>query len=561
MLYSRILLMIISLFALTLSNPAFSESRAAIAMPDDYSAEIAQSILEKGGNAIDAAVAASFSLAVTYPEAGNLGGGGFMLIHAKGETQFLDYRETAPNAAHRDLYLDEEGEVIPHRSLVGYQASGVPGSVMGLWQAHQTYGQLSWSELIEPAIKLAEDGFKVHPKLAETANWYQNWAYEKADNLNFSDYFGQLEADKVFKQPELANTLKRIAKNGADEFYSGETARLIAKQMQANQGLINLEDLANYQVKWRQPVQTRWQGYDVYSAPPPSSGGIALIQLLKMKTELAHEFEGLYHNSASYVHLLAEIKKRVYADRAEYLGDPDFHSVPTETLISSDYLAERAQEVDPIRISPTPEIKPGLVESEQTTHFSILDAQGNAVSNTTTLNMPFGSGVVIEGAGFLMNDEMDDFSAKPGVPNVFGVVGGEANAIAANKRMLSSMTPTILLRDNQVSKVVGTPGGSTIITSVFQALVNNVEFNMTAQQAVDAPRVHHQLWPKDEIGYHPSLDANTLQTLTNQGYKVSQRPFFGDLQLISRSRFGDLEAASDQRGRGESRVWKMQPSN
>lgn len=559
MLFFRTLWIVISFYVLAISHAAYADSRSALAMPDLYSAEIAQAVLDKGGNAIDAAVAASFSLAVTYPEAGNLGGGGFMLIHAKGETRFLDYRETAPQAAHKDLYLDENGEVIPNRSLVGYHASGVPGSVMGLWQAHQAYGELSWSELIQPAIGLAQNGFKVHPKLAETANWYQNWAYEKADNLNFSDYFGNLEAEQVFKQPELARTLKRIAEHGANEFYKGETAQLIAKQMQANQGLITLTDLANYQAKWRQPVQTRWQGYDVYSAPPPSSGGIALIQLLKMKTELSHEFEGLHHNSASYIHLLAEIKKRVYADRAEYLGDPDFHSVPIDKLIAADYLAERALEVDPIRISPTPEIKPGLVESEQTTHFSILDAQGNAVSNTTTLNMPFGSGVVIEGAGFLMNDEMDDFSAKPGVPNIFGVIGGKANAIAPNKRMLSSMTPTILLRDGKVSKVIGTPGGSTIITSVFQALVNNVEFDMTAQQAVDAPRVHHQLWPKDEIGYHPSLEANTIQTLTNQGYKLSQRRFFGDLQFISRSKFGDLEAASDKRGRGESRVWKTSP--
>ncbi|HEY9018579.1 gamma-glutamyltransferase [Thiomicrospira sp.] len=557
--FLRKLWIVIGYCVLVLSQAAYADSRAALAMPDSYSAEVAQAVLEKGGNAIDAAVAASFSLAVTYPEAGNLGGGGFMLIHAQGQTRFLDYRETAPQAAHKDLYLDEDGKVIPHKSLVGYQASGVPGSVMGLWQAHQAYGQLSWSELIEPAIELAEKGFKVHPKLAETANWYQNWAYEKADDLNFIAYFGDLEANQLFKQPELANTLKRIAQQGADEFYRGETAQLIVKQMQANQGLINLTDLANYQVKWREPVQTRWQGYDVYSAPPPSSGGIALIQLLKMKAELAHEFEGLYHNSASYIHLLAEIKKRVYADRAEYLGDPDFHQVPTDQLIAVDYLAKRALEVDPIRISPTPEIKPGLVESEQTTHFSILDAQGNAVSNTTTLNMPFGSGVVIEGAGFLMNDEMDDFSAKPGVPNIFGVIGGKANAIAPNKRMLSSMTPTILLRDGRVSKVIGTPGGSTIITSVFQALVNNVEFDMSAQQAVDAARVHHQLWPKDEIGYHPSLEANTIQALTNQGYKLSQRPFFGDLQFISRSKYGELEAASDSRGRGESRIWKTQP--
>ena len=555
----RSFLLLISL-NLFFQTSVLANQRAAVAMPDNYSTEVAQSVIDAGGNAIDAAIAASFSLAVTYPEAGNLGGGGFMLIHHQGETQFLDFRETAPQAAHRDLYLDDKGEVIPYKSLLGYQASGVPGTVMGLWQAHQTYGSLAWSELIEPAIALAEKGFIVHPKLAETADWYQAWSQDKSDQLNFSDYFAGLQAGETFQQPELAATLRRIADEGAADFYQGETAELIAKQMAKHDGLITRDDLANYQARWREPVKGQWLGYDVYSAPPPSSGGIALIQLLSMKNELAHEFEGLFHNSAEYIHLLAEIMKRVYADRAEYLGDPDFVQVPIEQLLDPAYLAQRSAEIDPMAISPTPQIQPGLVESEQTTHFSILDHYGNAVSATITLNMPFGSGVVIEGAGFLMNDEMDDFSAKPGVPNVFGVVGGEANAIAPNKRMLSSMTPTILLQNDQVAKVVGTPGGSTIITSVFQSLVNYVEFSMSAQQAIDANRIHHQLWPEDQIGYHPNLQAASIQDLTNLGYQLESRRFFGDLQFITRSPIGELQAASDHRGRGVSRVWQPEPT-
>ncbi|WP_083944976.1 gamma-glutamyltransferase [Thiomicrospira microaerophila] len=547
---------LLKIIALTLVLSSTTQAQqAAIAMPDRYSAAVAKAIMEKGGNAIDAAVAVGFVLAVTYPEAGNLGGGGFMLIHHQGDNQFLDFRETAPALAHRDLYLDEKGEVIPFKSLLSYQASGVPGSVMGFWQAHQRYGQLDWHQLLAPAIHLAQHGFEVHPKLAQTAQWYQQWTQDKTSEINFSRYFGDLEAGLVFKQPELAQTLERIAQQGVKDFYQGETAQLIVKQMQAHQGLISLEDLANYQAVWRQPVTGNWLGYEVVSAPPPSSGGIALIQLLTLKENLTHAFKGLTHNSAEYIHLLAEIMKPVYADRAEYLGDPDFYQVPTAALLNPAYLQARAQQINTKTISKTDSIQPGLVESEQTTHYSIKDAQGNAVSTTITLNMPFGNGVVIDGAGFLMNNEMDDFSAKPGVANLYGVVGGEANAIEPGKRMLSSMSPTLLIKQNQVSHVLGTPGGSTIITSVFQALVNQVEFNMTAQQAVDANRVHHQLWPQDQIGYHPALDPNTASALKAMGYNLEARSFFGDLQLISVSPEGKLSAASDKRGRGVSKVF------
>ncbi|UQB42359.1 gamma-glutamyltransferase [Thiomicrospira microaerophila] len=544
-------------FFTLLSFSSLHAKPAAVAMPDSYSAEVAQSVLQAGGNAIDAAVAVGFVLAVTYPEAGNLGGGGFMLIHHQGENNFLDFRETAPAQAHRDLFLDEKGEVLPYQSLLSYQASGVPGSVMGYWQAHQRYGKLEWSRLVEPAIKLAEQGFEVHPKLAETARWYQGWTADKTDVINFSDYFGDLHPGETFKQPELANTLRRIAQQGYKDFYHGETARYLSQQMQQNQGLIRLEDLAAYQAVWRKPLVGEWQGRQIVSAPPPSSGGLALIQLLNIKQHLAHEFEGLAHNSPEYIHLLAEIMKRVYADRAAYLGDPDFYQVPVEALLDKDYLLQRAQQVNPTRISDSQGVQPGLKESEQTTHYSIIDTEGNAVSTTITLNMPFGNGVVIEGAGFLMNNQMDDFSAKPGVANLYGVVGGEANAIEANKRMLSSMSPTLVLKQNQVQQVLGTPGGSTIITSVFQALVNLIEFEMDAQQAIDVERIHHQLWPEDHIGFHPTLAADSLNQLESMGYTVEQRRFFGDLQLIHSQSNGELSAASDHRGRGESRVFTI----
>lgn len=549
-------------FSLTLSANSANQNTAAIAMPDEFSAKVAEQVLLAGGNAVDASVAASFVLAVTYPEAGNIGGGGFMSLHIKNpekqnqpQNLFLDYREQAPKAAHKQIYLDETGEVIPFQSLIGARAAGVPGTVLGMWEVHQKFGSLPWQDLLAPAIELAEQGFKVPAKLADTADWYQAWLHDKpgAENLNFEQYFADLQEDEIFRQPELATTLKRIAKKGAKDFYHGKTARLLAKQMRKDDGLITKQDLTEYQVKWREPIAADWQDFQVISAPPPSSGGIALAQLLSFKQNLAADFKGLKHNSPEYIHLLAEIFKLAYADRAEYLGDPDFFQVPADKLLAAKYLANRSKQINPREISSTENIQPGLVESEQTTHFSIVDFAGNAVSNTTTLNMPFGNGVVVKGAGFLLNNEMDDFSAKPGVPNIFGVVGGDANAIEPKKRMLSSMTPTILLKNNQVVAVVGTPGGSTIITSVFQALVNLIEFEMTAQQAIDADRVHHQLLPKDEIGYHQNLDQNTVSALEKMGYKLIKRSFFGDLMLIANLN-NQTQAAADIRGRGVAKV-------
>ncbi|MDG6773979.1 gamma-glutamyltransferase [Thiomicrorhabdus sp. ZW0627] len=544
---------------------------AAVAMPDGYSAEVAKSIMQQGGNAVDAAVAAGFVLAVTYPEAGNLGGGGFMTLytqsaqHKTPKAFFLDYREKAPKAAHRDMYLDQDKQVIPYRSLVGYQASGVPGTVMGLWQAHQRFGSLPWKTLLQPAIDYAEKGFSVSEHLQGTAEWFRNWIADKSKQpLNFNEYFQGLKAGEVFKQPQLAKTLRRIAEQGPEDFYRGETAKLLVKTMQSQDGLITLDDLKSYQAVWREPVVGQWQGREVVSAPPPSSGGVAIVQLLKMKQLLAEKLEAALKQAekegidplAVKAHFYAELEKRVYADRAFYLGDPDFVKVPVSKLIADDYLQRRSQSVLMDEISESESIHPGKLESPETTHFSVIDSQGNAVSNTYTLNMPFGSGVVINGAGFLMNDEMDDFSTKPGVANVFGVVGGKANEIAPEKRMLSSMSPTIVLKDGQVEMVVGTPGGSTIITSVFQTIVNVVDEGMDAQQAVDAPRVHHQLLPKDQIAYNPELPETVKTELQAMGYTLKQNNYMGDVQLIV-SQQGKVTAASDRRGRGVSEVFEL----
>lgn len=526
--------------------------QSAVAMPDTYSAEVAANVLASGGNAVDAAIAASFSLAVTFPEAGNIGGGGFMLIHMDGESKFIDYRETAPLQAHRDMYLDGNGEVIPRSSLVGHRAAGVPGTVAGLWLAHQIYGTLPWADLLAPAIDLARKGFVVSPLLAQYAEETVAW-HDGA--IDFEEQFGKLRSGEVFKQEDLARTLERIAANGADEFYRGETAQLIVAEMQRGDGLITLQDLDRYQAIVREPLRSKWRDLEIVSAPPPSSGGFAVIQLLKMKDFLNHEFEGVPHNSPQYIHLVAEIEKRVFADRAEYLGDPDYIDVPIDTLISDAYLRRRAAEVNPKSISKIEAVAPGI-ESPDTTHFSILDEHGNAVSNTTTLNWEFGSGVVVGGAGFLLNDEMDDFSVKAGVPNLYGVVGGTGNEIQPGKRMLSSMAPTILLRDGEVEMVIGTPGGSTIFTSVFQSIVNVYDFGMAPGLAADASRFHHQLLPPDLITYSPGvpLPEETISALGDLGYRAVPHSYeFGDVQIIMQEQ-GILKAASDSRKRGESRI-------
>ena len=526
--------------------------QSAVAMPDTFSAHAAKAVLEQGGNAVDAAIAAQFVLAVTLPEAGNIGGGGFMLIHKDGKGDFIDYRETAPSAAHRDMYLDEQGQVIENKSIYGIHASGVPGSVAGMWLAHKKHGTLPWKALVQPAVTLAEQGFVVPEKLAQLIEDYIAHLNNKNIKVNFASYFATATAGALFKQPELAATLKRIRDDGQDGFYQGETAAIIAKFMHQHGGIINQDDLKRYRAKSRTPIKANWNGYQVLTSPPPSSGGIAILQWLKMY-ELKKPTPAQQHNSAGYVHLLAEIGKRVFADRAEYLGDPDFYQVPTAKLLAENYLKNRSSSIDLKAISTTENIKPGLKESEQTTHFSIVDNMGNAVANTTTINLGFGSGVVVEGAGFILNDEMDDFSAKPGVMNVFGAIGGKANEIQPHKRMLSSMTPTILLSNNQVKMVTGSPGGTTIISSVYQSILNAIEFNMSADDVVNSPRFHHQLWPKNVIRAHAGLEPSVKQQLIKMGYTLDER-HFGDMHVIINHN-GKLDAASEQSGRGKAIVF------
>ena len=533
---------------------------AAIAISDNYGARVAEDILNQGGNAVDAAVATGFALAVTFIDAGNIGGGGFMTVKMDNDIAFLDYREKAPLTAHKDMYLDVEGNVIDEITLIGGQAAGVPGTVAGFWEAHKRFGKLPWKDIVQPAIDLAANGFMPAPILVKSIHSMEQRFDGKT---NFNEYFAHISSTEVFKQPELAKTLARIAVFGADDFYRGQTAALIVEQMKQSNGLISAKDLDQYSAIWREPVRANWRGYEVVSAPPPSSGGFAIVQLLKMKDYLAEHFANVEHNSAQYIHLIAEMEKRVFADRAEYLGDPDFFDIDIKALIDDVYISKRASEVNTKTISNLKSINPGL-ESPNTTHYSIVDQWGNAVSNTYTINWDYGSGVVVGGAGFLLNNEMDDFSAKPGVPNIFGVVGNVANEIQPGKRMLSSMSPTIVLKDGEVEMVVGTPGGSTIFTTVFQVIINILDFNMTPLEAVSATRFHHQLVPADLITYSGfsidrPLSDQVIEVLAKKGYRTEPHSFeYGDVQIIVKDGNSWI-AASDPRDRGQSRVFEPTP--
>ncbi|MFT6955340.1 MAG: gamma-glutamyltranspeptidase/glutathione hydrolase [Halieaceae bacterium] len=529
---------------------------AALAMPDQFSADTVEEILLSGGNAIDAAIAAAFSLAATFPEAGNIGAGGFMMSYMKGEAAFLDFRERAPGAANRDMYLNESGQVVESSTIIGGRASGVPGTVRGMQAAHKRYGSLPWKRLLQPAITLAEKGFIVHPTLAELID---EAVKSFGEQTNFKHYFGDTSAGQRFVQPELAQTLRRIAIDPED-FYQGTIAHQIVAQMERSGGIITLQDLSAYKAIWREPLRAPWREYEVLGAPPPSSGGFALIQLLLMRDFAQPLFADRSHNSARYIHLLAELEKRVFADRAEYLGDPDFVTVPLGKLLAPAYLQARIGAINPKAISKSESVKPGI-ESHQTTHFSILDKQGNAVALTYTLNWEFGSGVVVEDAGFLLNNQMDDFSALSGMPNKFGVIGGDFNAIAPGKRMLSSMSPTILLRDNQASLIIGTPGGSTIFTSVFQVILNLYDFDMPLQAAVAATRFHHQL-PAATLLRHDQrqIPLQTKVELETMGYVVRPNSWgnLGDIQAIQHQS-GKTFAVADPRGRGVAKLLLPSP--
>jgi gamma-glutamyltranspeptidase/glutathione hydrolase len=533
--------------------PSRELSAGAVAAPDRYGALAAREILKAGGNAVDAAVATAFALAVTYPEAGNIGGGGFMTLYVDGKPYFLDYRETAPAKASAKMYLDAKGDVVPDLSLVGPLAAGVPGTVRGMEDAHRRFGKLSWARDLAPAIRLADQGYLVSPKAIgiddpDRAHF--------AGKTNFERYFGAMKAGRTFRQPELAATLQRIAQEGAKGFYEGKTADLIVAQMNRGpaKGLISHADLAGYKAAWRAPIEGDWRGMHVITAPPPSSGGIALLQMLTMKADDAALFKGVGLNTPQYLHLVSEIEKRVFADRAEYLGDPDFVKVPVAALIDPAYIARRAREVDPVKPSVLASVRPGL-EKPQTTHFSVVDRWGNAVSNTYTLNGWYGSGVVVEGAGFVLNDEMDDFSAKPGQPNQFGVVGGDANAIGPGKRPLSSMTPTIITRESRVAMVIGTPGGSRIFTWVFQVLANVYDHRLPLPKALAAPRFHHQLLPENTIFAEQiaPLPAKVTAAMAKRGYKIDANDFSGDIEAIQ-VMGGVPRPGSDPRARGVSLV-------
>lgn len=534
------------------SRPAAtSAGMAAIAAPDRFGAEAAAEILRAGGNAVDAAVAEAFTLAVTYPEAGNIGGGGFMTLYVNGKPYFLDFRESAPAAATANMFLDPQGNPVRAWSTIGNLSVGVPGTVRGMAMAHARFGKLPWARLLQPAIRLARDGFIVSDHLIGVK---QIFTPRFGGITNFDSHFGTLAAGQRFLQPLLADTLERIAKGGDREFYEGKTADLIVRQIQSgpHPGIITKQDLAGYKAVWRTPVTGDWRGFQVITASPPSSGGIALMQLLRMKEEAAPLFRNVALNSPQYMHLISEIEKRVFADRAQYLGDPDFMKVPVTALTDAAYLARRAAEVDPVNPSKLASVQPGL-EKPQTTHFSIVDRWGNAVSNTYTINGWFGSGVVVEGGGFLLNDEMDDFSAKPGAPNQLGVVGGSANAIAPFKRPLSSMTPTIITRGGKVVMVLGTPGGSRIPTSLFQVLVNVYDFGMPLTKALAQPRFHHQLLPENTIYSEPfwPFPDKLKADLAARGYSVATQDYNGDVEAVQVVN-GKPIAASDPRGRGYS---------
>lgn len=522
-------------------------------------------VLKKGGNAIDAAVAVQFALAVVYPNAGNIGGGGFMVYRsAEGATDALDFRETAPANASKDMYLDANGNVISDLSVFGHLSAGVPGTVDGMVQAHKKYGKLKWADLVNPAIELAKNGFKITAMQAREMNKH------KADFIKYNHpsntYLIKKEewkADDILKQEDLAKTLELIRDNGRAGFYEGATADNIVKEMQYGKGLINKEDLKNYKAVWRRPLEGGYRGYKVISMPPPSSGGICLLQLLKMVEP--YDVKNAGWNTERSIQLMTEAERRVYADRSAYLGDPDYFPVPVKMLLDPVYLNKRMNDFSFDRATPSSKIKPGefgavapvfnTKESEQTTHYSIVDIEGNAVSITTTLNNSYGSHVFVQGSGFLLNDEMDDFSAKPGVPNLYGVTGGEANSIQPGKRMLSSMTPTIVEHKGKLFMVVGTPGGSTIITTVFQTIVNVIDHDMSMQDAVDAGRVHFQ-WLPDTIQYEKkAIDSLVVEKLKAKGYNFKERNAIGRTDAILKTRWGYYTSGADKRGDDAALGW------
>lgn len=552
LLYSICIMALLLCSSATVAAPGLTFAKAAVVSAHPLASKVGADIMRKGGNAADAAVAVHFALAVVYPNAGNLGGGGFFLWRSSdGKATSCDFRETAPASANLDMFLDSAGNPVPKLSLEGHRASGVPGSVAGMWEVHKSLGRLRWQECLQPAIDLASMGFCITTKQAADLNKHRDelfhWNKEGCALVPARPWRPGMK----LVQEDLAQTLRRIQQYGRDGFYKGRTAELLVQEMQRGGGIITSKDLETYTPVWRPVLRGKFRGYDVLSMPPPSSGGIAVLQLLTMWEQ--HTRRGLpkFH-STDHVHLMAECERRVFADRAEWLGDPDVVRVPATALLDTMYLRKRMNSYLADTATPSSVVRAGdlneMKEHDQTTHFSIVDTDGNAVAQTTTLNDSYGNKVVVRQAGFLLNNEMDDFSIKPGVPNMYGLVGSNANAIAAGKRMLSSMTPTIVEHKGSLRFVVGTPGGSTIITSVFQSIVNVIDYELNMQQAVNVPRFHHQ-WLPDKITIENScLNTEVREELKRRGHILSTKDAIGRVDAIERDATGRLHTGADPRG-------------
>lgn len=529
---------------------AYHASKAMVVSARAEASKIGVEIMKKGGNAFDAMIATDLALTVSYPFAGNVGGGGFLVYRtADGEYGALDYREKAPAAATRDMYLDGEGNIIPGKSTLGGMAIGVPGTVAGLFAVYEKFGTLPFDSLIQPAINLARKGIIVTEKQAKRFNHYRK--YFRMANKKTILFDREWKAGDTLKVPELVQTFERIRKEGRDGFYKGETAELLVNTVKEAGGIITLEDLVHYEAKWRKPVVFGYRNCKIISMPPPSSGGICLAEILNAVEPYNIKRPG--HNSAEYIQLLTEAERRAFADRAFFLGDPDFVRIPVDTLISDEYARRRMKDYTTFKATPSSMVKHGTItgyESMETTHYSIVDSYGNAVAVTTTLNGAYGSKVFVSGGGFFLNNEMDDFSSKPGVPNQFGLIGAEANSIEPGKRMLSSMTPTIVEKEGKLFMLLGSPGGSTIITTVAQVFLNVYEFGMNMQQAVDVPRFHSQ-WLPDNIKMEPGgFSKGVIDSLVEMGYAIdtTNAPIIGKADAIRVLKDGSLEGGADHRG-------------
>jgi gamma-glutamyltranspeptidase/glutathione hydrolase len=535
-----LLLMVALNVPVTIAREPVRARHGMVATTNEVASRVGVEVMKRGGNAVDAAIAVAFVLQVTHPAAGNLGGGGFMMIRLKdGRTTAIDYREMASAAAHRDVYLDKNGNVIEGEGgpLIGYRAAGVPGTVRGMELALKKYGsgKLTWAQLVEPARRLAANGFTVTHSLARSLynerEYLSKYAETNRIYLRTGNFYKEGE---IFRQPELAATFARLQRSGPNEFYEGETARLIVADMKRNNGLMTMEDLRGYIAKERTPVRGSYRGHEIISMPPPSSGGAVLIQMLNILE--GFDLQKLEANSSDRYHLMAESMRRAFADRAEYMGDSDFVKVPVAGLIDKSYATTLRATINTDRASTSTEVRaghPAGYESDDTTHFTVVDAEGNTVSNTYTLNNSYGSAAMARGTGILLNDEMDDFAAKPGTPNLYGLIQGERNAVAPRKRPLSAMTPTIVLRkDGSLWFTVGSPGGPTIINTVFCVITNVIDYEMNIQQAIDFPRIHHQWLPDELVGEPFGLSGDTQRALTSRGHKLAKLRYLGDAEGI-----------------------------